>query len=171
MACTSDDFRLAMRRFPAGVAIVASGEKPYRAGMTATAICSLSADPPQVLACLNQRTVTMRTLQQSRRFSINLLHTGQLPLARIFAGLAGEATGEEKFSNGIWREGASGAPILADAVLTLDCALVMAHAASTHNIVIGKVLDIQGHTAEDALLYRSGAFGRWADLASPSSLI
>jgi len=167
MACTSQDFRLAMRRFPAGVAIVAAGAKPYRAGMTATAICSLSADPPQVLACLNQRTMTMRTIGQCRSFSINLLNTGQLPLARIFAGLEGEAAGEEKFTKGAWRDGSSGAPILIDAVLTLECALVTSYAASTHNIVIGKVLDIPGNAAEDALLYRSGAFGRWADLASP----
>ncbi|MGE0241582.1 MAG: flavin reductase family protein [Parvibaculaceae bacterium] len=167
MPCTSDDYRLAMRRFPAGVAIVASGASPYRAGMTATAICSLSADPPQVLVCLNQRTMTMRTIELCRGFSINLLNTGQLPLARIFAGLEGEAAGEEKFTCGGWREGLSGAPVLADAVLTLECALVASHAVSTHNIVIGRVLDIPGRAAEDALLYCSGAFGKWADLAGP----
>lgn len=171
MACSSDDFRLAMRRFPAGVAIVATGLRPCRAGMTATAICSLSADPPQVLACLNQRTMTCRTVQHCRTFSINLLHTSQLPLARIFAGLDGEAAGEEKFDAGTWREGSSGAPVLAGAVLTLECALVTSHAASTHNILIGKVLEIPGQVAEDALLYRSGAFGRWAELTAPQHFI
>lgn len=155
-----------MRRFPAGVAIVAAGAAPYRAGMTATAICSLSADPPQVLVCLHQRAMTMRSIGQCRGFSVNLLNTGQMPLARIFAGLDGEAAGEEKFRTGAWRQGSSGAPILSDAVLTLECALVTSYAASTHNIVIGKVLDICG-AAEDALLYLSGAFGRWADLTSP----
>src|SRR5687768_14225534 len=111
MSCTSDDFRLAMRRSPSSVAIVATGAWPHRAGMTATAICSLSADPPQVLACLNQRTMTCRTLQHCRTFSINLLNTGQLPLARLCPGLAGEVTGEEKFAAGDWRQGASGAPV------------------------------------------------------------
>ncbi len=167
MTCTPDDFRSAMRRFPASVAIVATGARPYRAGMTATAICSLSADPPQLLACLNQRTMTCRTVQQCRTFSINLLNTSQLPLARIFAGLEGEAVAEEKFEAGNWREGSSGAPILEAAVLTLECALVTSHAASTHNILIGKVLEISGQVAEDALIYRSGVFGTWTGLAPP----
>lgn len=165
MTCTPDDFRLAMRRFPAGVAIVATGRAPYRAGMTATAICSLSTDPPQVLVCLNQRTMTCRTVQRCRTFSINLLNTSQLPLARIFAGLAGEVVADEKFEAGNWLQGSSGAPILEAAVLTLECALVESHAASTHNIFIGKILEISGAVAEDALLYRSGVFGKWTDLA------
>lgn len=171
MTCTPDDFRSAMRRFPASVAIVATGRAPYRAGMTATAICSLSADPPQLLVCLNQRTTTCRTVQQCRTFSINLLTTSQLPLARIFAGLGGEAVAEEKFDAGNWLEGSSGAPILEAAVLTLECALVTSHAASTHNIFIGKVLEISGQVAEDALIYRSGVFGTWTGLAQPQHFI
>lgn len=166
MTCTPQDFRSAMRRFPSSVAIVATGARPYRAGMTATAICSLTADPPQILICLNQRTVTCRTLRHCRGFSVNLLNTAQMPLARTFAGLDGEATGEEKFAFGDWRESPSGAPVLADAVLTLDCALVTAHSASTHTIFIGKVLDIAAAAAEDALIYRSGAFGTWTGLAA-----
>mgnify|MGYP002388849074 CR=1 FL=1 len=155
-----------MRRFPSGVAIVAAGSAPRRAGMTATAICSLSAEPPQVLACLNRRSTTCRTVEEARCFSINLLATSQLPLARIFAGFDGGISAERKFETGLWRPGVTGAPILEDAVLTLECALVTAHPASTHNIVIGEVMCITGEVAEDALIYRSGVFGRWTGLAA-----
>ena len=155
-----------MRRFPAGVAIVAAGVLPHRAGLTATAICSLSTDPPQVLACLNRHTMTCRTVQQYRSFSVNLLHTSQLPLARVFAGLDGEAVGEEKFAAGAWSDGSSGVPVLSGSVLTLECTLVASYAASTHDIFIGKVMAVANPAAEDALLYRSGTFGRWADLAA-----
>ncbi len=167
MTCSSDDFRAAMRRFPSGVAIVAAGAAPQRAGMTATAICSLSADPPQVLACLNRSSSTSRAVEEARLFSINLLATSQLALARVFAGLEGDVSAEQKFTAGVWREGVTGAPILADAVLSFECALVTAHKASTHNIVIGEVMRITGEVAEDALIYRSGAFGRWTGLAAP----
>ena len=171
MTCSPDDFRIAMRRFPSGVAIVAAGSAPHRAGMTATAICSLSAAPPQVLACLNRLSSTCRTVEESRHFSINLLATGQLPLARIFAGLEGGLSAEQKFDAGVWRQGDTGAPVLADAVLTHECALVTAHPASTHNILIGEVVHITGEVAEDALIYRSGVFGRWTGLSpSPSHL-
>ena len=166
MTCSPDDFRAAMRRFPSGVAIVAAGSAPYRAGMTATAICSLSADPPQVLACLNRLSSTNRAVEEARFFSINLLATSQLALARVFAGLEGGVSADQKFAAGLWREGVTGAPILADAVLTFECALVTAHPASTHNIVIGEVMRIAGEVAEDALIYRSGTFGRWTGLAA-----
>lgn len=166
MTCSPDDFRSAMRRFPSGVAIVAAGSAPHRAGMTATAICSLSADPPQVLACLNRATHTCRTVQEARSFSINLLATSQLSLARVFAGLEGAAQAERKFDAGHWRRGVTGAPVLEDAVLTLECALVTAHPASTHNIFIGEVVNITGELAEDALIYRSGAFGTWTGLTA-----
>lgn len=166
MTCSSDDFRAAMRRFPSGVAIVAAGAAPRRAGMTATAICSLSADPPQVLACLNRSSSTSRAVEEARFFSINLLATSQLALARIFAGLEEGVSADQKFAAGVWCSGITGAPILTDAVLSFECALVTAHKASTHNIVIGEVMRITGEVAEDALIYRSGAFGRWTGLAA-----
>jgi flavin reductase (DIM6/NTAB) family NADH-FMN oxidoreductase RutF len=166
MTCSPDDFRAAMRRFPSGVAIVAAGSAPRRAGMTATAVCSLSADPPQVLACLNRASSTSRAVEEARFFSINLLATSQLALARVFAGLEAGVSADQKFAAGVWCEGDTGAPILTDAVLTFECALVAAHPASTHNIVIGEVMRITGEIAEDALIYRSGAFGRWTGLTA-----
>ncbi|MEP9398798.1 flavin reductase family protein [Mesorhizobium sp. KR2-14] len=164
MSCTSEQFRLAMRRFPASVCVIATGEAPNRVGLTATAVCSLSAAPPQILVCLNAETGTCKAIREGRTFSVNMLTSEQLGLARRFAGIEGGAIGEERFEAGAWRKGANGAPVLNDAMMTFECRLVTSHAVATHVILIGEVLDIPENDHDDALLYRSGAFGTWAPL-------
>lgn len=164
MGCTSEQFRLAMRRLPASVAIIATGQAASRVGLTATAVCSLSTTPPQILACLNAETGTCKAIRESRTFSVNLLTSEQLGLARRFAGLDGNAVGEERFAAGSWRQGSNGAPVLDGALMTLECRLVTAYAVATHSILIGGVLDIPENDNNGALLYQSGMFGTWIPL-------
>lgn len=164
MGCTSEQFRLAMRKFPASVSIIATGEAPNRVGLTATAVCSLSTTPPQVLVCLNAETGTCKAIRESRTFSVNMLMSGQLELARRFAGLEGNAIGDKRFEVGPWRQGSNGAPVLDDAMMVLECRLVTAYTEATHIILIGAVLEIPENDNDGALLYRSGAFGTWVPL-------
>jgi flavin reductase (DIM6/NTAB) family NADH-FMN oxidoreductase RutF len=164
MGCTPEQFRLAMRRFAASVCVIATGKVPNRVGLTATAVCSLSVSPPQILVCLNAETGTCKAVREERTFSINLLTSEQLGLARRFAGIEGSAIGEERFDAGRWRPGASGAPVLDGAMITFECRLMASHAVATHVILIGEVVDIPENDHDDALLYRSGSFGTWAPL-------
>lgn len=164
MGCTSEQFRLAMRRFPASVCVIAAGEAPRRVGLTATAVCSLSAVPPQILVCLNAETGTCKAIREGGTFSVNMLTSDQLGLARRFAGIEGGAVGEERFEAGVWRNGANRAPVLNNAMMTFECRMVTNHAVATHVILIGEVLDIPENDQDDALLYRSGSFGVWAPL-------
>jgi flavin reductase (DIM6/NTAB) family NADH-FMN oxidoreductase RutF len=161
MHCDPDQFRAAMRRFPASVCIVTTGASPSRNGLTATAVCSLSASPPQILACLNLETGTCRAIQANQRFAVNVLKPSHISIARRFAGMDG-AVGEQRFLQGCWRDGQSGSPILADALLVLECSLSTFHAVNTHTILIGEVLNIPNKDGEEALLYRNGSFGSWA---------
>lgn len=164
MSCAGpDDFRRAMRLMPASVTIVAAGAAPHRSGLTATAVCSLSAEPPQILACLNARSGTCRRIREGGLFSVNVLDQGHRALAEHFAG-AGGASGEERFRFGDWREGPRGAPVLADCVVSLECVLVDAIPAATHFIMIGQVLDLKAAGPAGALIYRDGQFGTWMAL-------
>jgi flavin reductase len=164
MHCDPDEFRAAMRRFPASVCIVTTGTAPARNGLTATAICSLSTAPPQILVCLNVETGTCKAIQANQCFAVNVLKSAHIAIARRFAGMADGAIGEQRFLEGAWQNGAFGAPVLADALLVLECSLNRFHGASTHNILIGQVLNIPNNQDEDALLYRNGAFGSWSPL-------
>lgn len=162
MHCDPEQFRAAMRLFPASVCIVSTGAAPFRNGLTATAVCSLSASPPQILVCLNLETGTCRAIQANQRFAVSVLKPGHISIARRFAGIEEGAVGEQRFLQGRWGEGEFGSPVLADALLVLECTLSTFHAASTHTILIGQVLNIPNKGSEEALLYRNGAFGFWA---------
>ena len=49
-----ETFKRALRRFPAAVSVITSADQDRRHGMTATAVTSLSLDPPSLIVCINQ---------------------------------------------------------------------------------------------------------------------
>jgi len=149
------DFRHAMRAFATGVAIVACGRGEARAGCVATAVASLSLAPPSLIVNLQRDGSTYRRLRDAQWFSVNFLSAAQEPLARRFAGgaLAGE-----RFAEGAWIEGATGAPVLADALASLECRLEEIVERHTHGIVIGRVEGSRTGGDEPPLLHFRGRF-------------
>lgn len=172
MSCISSEFKNAMRLYPASVAVIATGEAPARVGMTATAVCSLSAEPPQLLVCLNSQTTTSKVIEQNRSFSINLLQADQMDLAARFAGMVDGISGDSKFEEALWNQHdaedlKTSIPVLNSALLSFPCRLVSMHQAGTHQIVVGQVDEILKSPQEKmfdqtALIYGDGAFGTFA---------
>lgn len=150
-------FRAAMARFPGAVTLVtartATGE---RRGITATAVCSVTADPPSVLVCLNAKTGTCATVAETGRFAVNLLAGEGGALALTFAGQSGR-TGEAKFEIGSWRDDDFGLPLLDDAVVNLSCRVIERLMASSHHIFIGQIEALQVGEGQ-ALVYEQSRF-------------
>ncbi len=159
-----DAFRQAMRRLAATVTIVATGQAPNRSGLTATAVCSLTANPPQVIACLNASSSTCSLIRETGVFSVNILPSWHQAIAERFSG-AGNFVGEQRFQIGDWIEGAPGIPVLADAVASITCELRHAWEVDTHFILIGAVNNLRLSSEEAPLVYRNGHFGTWTNLA------
>lgn len=159
MTAEADHFRLGMRRVSGTVAIVTTaGPDGERRGVTATAFCSLSADPPSVLACINRETWVGQLAPLSGNFCINVLSGSQQAVAEVFAGRSGLSAGE-RFSVGCWSVGQSGAPILEGALASFDCRLASAVDHATHVILIGAVLATRlGPEPADTLIYAEGRF-------------
>ena len=57
-------FKLAMRRFPAAVSVITSADQSRRHGMTATAVTSLSLDPPSRSSVRNVLPGVIRGLKR-----------------------------------------------------------------------------------------------------------
>ena len=152
-----DAFKGAMREVPGMVAIVTTGHASGRRGLTATAICSLSADPPSVLVCVNKGTSTHEMIARNGTFCVNMTASEHAPLAQRFSGKDG-IYGAEKFSEGRWLELATGSPVLADAPVAFDCEVVSTVDYRTHSIFIGGVIASQVLPGRSALLYRNGGF-------------
>lgn len=158
MAIDPDTFRTAMSRFPGAVTIITTRAENERRGITATAVCSVSAEPPSLLICVNRKTGTCASIQESGFFNINLLPDPSGELAMRFAG-AGGATGEEKFAHGNWSEDMRGLPVLEEALVAFSCEVREQMEAGSHTVFIGQIVDIRlGDGAP--LLYERSRFHR-----------
>ncbi|WP_246161769.1 flavin reductase family protein [Segnochrobactrum spirostomi] len=161
----ADLFRAAMRELAAGVTIIATGSGDGRRGLTATAVCSVSADPPTLLVCVNRSTEGHAAIAEAGIFSVNVTAAHHRPLADRFAGRHG-VRGAERFEAGAWTVLETGAPILTDAVAAFDCVVARTVDWTTHTIYLGAVVAARVAPERAALLYRSGAF---ADLPAPAA--
>ena len=158
MAIDVASFRAAMARFPGAVTIVTARAGDERRGITATAVCSVTADPPSLLVCLNRKTGTCSAVAETGRFNVNLLAGDGGTLAMAFAGATG-ATGEAKFTTGNWQADARGLPHLTEALLGFSCEVTEQVSAGSHEIFIGQVVSIR-HGEGAALVYEQSRFHR-----------
>ncbi len=153
-------FRMAMRRVAATVAIVSANKGPERHGTTATSVTSISMDPPSVLVCFNQNSRLHGFLREQDRFCVNVLHTTNIDVARMFSS---SASSTERFTSGNWHMDDEGLPYLADAQANLFCRKEHEVTYGSHTIFIGRV--IQALTRDDIspLLYSDGHYSSVAD--------
>jgi len=147
-------FRNAMRQLAGAVTVVTSLDDEEPCGLTATAVCSLSAEPPRILCCVNLSGRTFQAISKSRKLGINILHTGHLELAKQFAG-----QGEKTFDASCWAPAATGAPILLSAIVAFDCAVAEMFVMPTHALIVGEIRNITYQDDKPApLIYHDGCF-------------
>jgi flavin reductase (DIM6/NTAB) family NADH-FMN oxidoreductase RutF len=154
---SSGDFKSAMRRFASGVTIVAASDGRERLGLTATAVCSLTSEPPQILVCVNRDAEAHDLIVRTRALGVSLLGAAHSALSSRFAGQTG-VFGPARFDEGRWVTLKTGAPLLEDAVAALDCALVEEVKSSTHTIFIGRVVAVRAGDGA-VLTYADGVYG------------
>ncbi len=153
------EYRLAMRRVISPVAVITAAHEGERNGLTVTAICSATTEPPTLLVCINNEARALRLIEKSGTFAVNFLSDEQSELARVFStrGLAGEA----RLQLGSWKTLETGAPVLSDSVSAFDCVVARTISCGTHQAVLGRVVALST-TDDNTLLYRDGFFRRIA---------
>ncbi|HTY03326.1 MAG TPA: flavin reductase family protein [Rhodocyclaceae bacterium] len=150
----------AMRYLAAGCSLVATAEGNERLGLTATAVCSVTADPPSLLVCVNRDGRAHAAISRSGTLSVNVLSEAQESLARRFAGMVKDVRGEDRFLEGVWTEGNLGAPLLTGALASFDCRVVETVRASTHTIFICEVMGVEAASDPESgpLIFFNRAF-------------
>lgn len=155
MTIDASQFKNALKLWASGVTVVtAQSEQDGLKGMTATSFSSVSVDPPQILVCLNQATDTGAVVLEQKHFAVNILSNQQQSVSNQFAGGSSQ---EERFANVAWETGENGAPILLEALTSLECRLVQQVSAGTHWIVVAEVERVVCRTGEP-LMYYDGAY-------------
>lgn len=151
------DFKSAMRQLAAGVVIISADHDGQRSGLTATAACSLSFDPPSMLVCVNKSSHTHDYIVGSGRFRLNALGHQHQEVAEVFAG-ATKLEGEAKFSHGDWILEDGRPPRLADALVSVDCDVMQTLEVGTHTIFIGEVMSSITAPEHQPLVYADRKF-------------
>jgi flavin reductase (DIM6/NTAB) family NADH-FMN oxidoreductase RutF len=128
--------RTALGRFTTGVSIVTcldADRQPI--GLTANSFQALSLQPPLVLWSLRATSVSLPAYLQSPTFAVNVLAESHVDLSRRFATRL-----DDRFAEGAWSAGTTGAPVLAGCVAVFECERVSHQAAGDHVLIIGRVL-------------------------------
>lgn len=141
MSVPSTEYRNAISRFLSGVTVVTTRHAGANHGITASAVCSVTLEPPTLLVCLNRQSATCHAVIGSGRFCVNVLADDQLALAKLFSSKSADKFAEfAALSDAPCIDGPFGTPILPGALAALECAVTQYSDVGTHRVFFGQVL-------------------------------
>jgi flavin reductase (DIM6/NTAB) family NADH-FMN oxidoreductase RutF len=151
-----DELREAMRRFPAGIAVISFISDGERNGLTVGSLVSLSLDPPLVGISIGLDSARHEPLRNAGRFAVSILAGGQEAIAQHFArsGIPPVA---------LWRgipvrQVDHAEPLIDGAAAWLGCVTRAEHWAGDHTIFIGEVEWIEFGQDGPGLVYFRSAY-------------
>lgn len=150
-----EQMKNAMRSLGGAVSIITCADETSKYAMTATAISSLSLDPPSILVCVNRDTGLHDALTEKNDFCVNILSASQEILSE---NCAWKLSAEERFSEGNWQDDEKGIPYLTDAQSSIHCHLDGSYQYGSHTIFIGKIHHIKTSEDINPLLYLDGKY-------------
>lgn len=151
-------FRDVIGRFASGVTVISTRAADRDFGTTASAVSSLSMDPPMLLICLNRTSDTREAILEAGWFAVNILSEGQADLAFAFA-----KKSPDKFAKAEVERGPSGMPLIPGSLAQLECRVTDTATGGTHTVFMGEVLHATA-TEDTPLTYYRGRFGRFEDI-------
>ncbi len=157
MAINADEFKAALAAWASGVTIITARAGDRIHGMTVSDFSGASLAPPLALVCASKTSNTTAMIEEGRCFGVNVLRAGQGKLSNRFASKKDEWTrfeGVETFT------AKTGAPLLSDALVNLDCKLIAVHEAGDHLLCVGEIEEARVHEGEPLVYFRA-SYGRF----------
>lgn len=145
-------WRHAMGRFPTGVTIVTTQAEGRVSGTAVNAFSAVSMSPSIVLVCLKRDSRTLAEIHKSGVFGVNVLAAHQADLVGRFA----SKDENDRFQGLAYETGVTGSPLLRHAVARFDCELHAVFDGGDHEVVLGRVVEVQADSATPPLLYHRG---------------
>jgi len=147
-------FLAAMSRAACTVNVVTTDGRAGKAGLTLSAMVSVSADtdPPTLLICVHEQTLTAQRIAENGVFCVNVLRDSQAHISDCFAG-RGDLQGEAKFACSQWRTSELGSPLLEEALVSFDCRVVSTQKVGTHFLFLGAVHHAEAPQDGSPLIY------------------
>ncbi|MFJ3773212.1 flavin reductase [Streptomyces sp. NPDC090075] len=152
------EFREAMAHLPAAVNILTTNGPNGRCGITLSAVCSVTDDPPTLLVCVNRSSAMHDVFQANGRVCVNVLGGEQQELAMHFAG-ATKVPMAERFTWDIW-DHSHDVPVLKDALVTAVGTIKDAVPRGSHSVLFVGVEQLRTRSGGQSLVYFNRAFHR-----------
>jgi flavin reductase (DIM6/NTAB) family NADH-FMN oxidoreductase RutF len=139
MPASPEEFRSALSQFASGVTVVTTRDAHgKRHGITVSAFCSVSLEPPMVLICIEKTTGSHYAFGESGAFVVNILASSQSDVSEHFASRV-----DEKFGDVEHTLNEDAVPVLTDAIATLRCTLRHSLDGGDHSIFVGLVESVE----------------------------
>lgn len=154
MSITREAYRDGMARLAAAVNVITTNGPAGRGGFTASAVCSVTDDPPTLLVCVNLSSRQNDFLRGNGVLCVNTLAADQAAVGELFA--TRDLPMEQRFDAASWSELVTGAPLLDGALASFDCRIVERLERGTHAVILCEVQAVKISQDAEALVY----FGR-----------
>lgn len=165
MSVNKLQYRQAMSSLGAAVNVVTCEGPTGRAGCTVSAVCSVTDEPPTVMVCINRDSRNAAAFRDSGALCVNVVSADQQALAQLFSNR--EVPVDARFSAARWSRLVTGAPVLDEALASLDCEIRSVTEIGTHDMFLCEVKALRMADSGDALIYFGRHFHRLAAPAVP----
>ncbi|MDQ0507318.1 flavin reductase [Xanthobacter agilis] len=150
------DYRDGMALLGSAVSVITTDGPAGRAGFTATAVSSVTDQPPTLLVCQNKSSYAHRLFLENKVLCVNVLSQNHESLSAAFADRALEV--EARFARAQWSQLATRSPVLSHALVAFDCAIVDSHEVGSHVVFFAQVHGIQLGGGSGGLVYFDRAY-------------
>jgi flavin reductase (DIM6/NTAB) family NADH-FMN oxidoreductase RutF len=154
-----EQFKRVIGHFASGVSIITVHNSGVDFGITASAVCSVSVEPPMLLVCINKNAGTCHAIAAAGSFTVNIMNQTQKDLALQFA-----KPNTDKFKGVAFGYGELGHPVLNDTLAHLECRVVEEVTGGTHSVFLAKVQNAYSSIGEPLVYYR-GKFGEFKEVS------
>ena len=152
MSVSPEEFRSVLGRFPSGVTVVTTkAADGSDQGMTVSAFCSVSLEPPLVLICIEKTASVHDALTHAPTFVVNILAAKQEQVARRFS-----IVDIDRFDGVGFSRTRNGIAVLDDVLGVIECSKFALHDAGDHTVIVGEVEATRVEIGTPLLYYRGG---------------
>ena len=150
-------YRQVLGHFPTGVTVITALSNDVPVGLAVGSFASLSLDPPLVLFCPGSQSSSWPKIRATGSFCVNILSADQEHICRVFAG-----KDPDKFASIEWsRTKDTGSPRIEGALAWIDCDIENVLPGGDHDIVVGRIRDLDAHDSAGPLVFYRGGYGRY----------
>lgn len=149
-------FRDGMSLLGSAVSVITTNGPAGRFGFTATAVTSVTDEPPTLLVCMNRNSFANPHFKENGVLCVNVLQSHHQGVSWDFANR--ELSSEERFAKHGWETLTTEAPALDEALVSFDCEIQESHEIGSHTVFYCQVKDAKVGKEGSGLVYFNRAY-------------